>query len=99
MTEEGEEKIEREFKRASTGNPVYKARSNGLSSRWMCSCGASITIDSHLIGEGVATYATWCNRCDKAMDRDGQPAQVAVLDLAAKYGFTGTDNTPQEKKK
>lgn len=98
MTEK-EREIEREFKRASTGDPIYKARSHGLTARWVCSCGSRVTIDSHIIGEGVATYAAWCNRCDQAMDRDGQPEQVPVLTLAEKYGFHGEDDSEKRTPK
>jgi hypothetical protein len=82
MSPEEQEKIEDEFKRASSGDPVYKPRTHGLSANWKCDCGNIVTIDSHLIGNGVGSYSAWCRGCEKPMARDGEPTRVPILELA-----------------
>lgn len=92
MATDNERKTEHEFQRSTTADPIYTARTHGISQDWTCECGADVTTDSHLLGQGRAAYAMWCNKCGKPMDRNGSPRKVSLVDMADKYGLTGEED-------
>ncbi len=88
-----QEKIEREFQRSATADPIYTARTHGITQDWQCSCGAQVSCDSFLLGSGRSSYALYCQRCGKPMDHNGPPRKRAIGEMIDRYGISGEDES------